>query len=393
MMPHIHLLGVGSIGSLFAYHLVKAGCQVTMLLQSSIKVQAYNAAGGALKIERQTEGCVPEEVPISAVVPAVMEPPDRLTSSARSHQHATLVQTLLVATKAQDTAAALLSVKHLLPPDSVVILVQNGLLGVYEEVLTEVFPDAATRPLFILGSVTHGCFRKADFHIVHAGVGKCIFGSPDLPEGFNTSSSAAAAPPSSTPAGGIQASQPPAAPANAETPSAILPASAGCTSASSKQASRVGEVLQLLSSLEPLNVDCSLPYQQLMQQLYLKVAINCCANPITALLRCRLGDAVDNADVLHIQLQLCHEFKAVFGDDVQYSAQELYGTAVHVQQINAQNTTSMLADVLARRSTEIEYINGFVAKHATERGVAVPYNEMLWRLVRAKQVAGEVASS
>lgn len=392
-MHHIHLLGAGSIGSLFAYHLVKAGCQVTMLLPSSSKVQAYNAAGGALKFERQTQGCGPEEVPISAVATALMEHPDRLPSSATSHQHATVVHTLLVATKAQDTAAALLSVKHLLSTDSVVILVQNGLIGVYEEVLTEVFPDAATRPLFILGSVTHGCFRKADFHIVHAGVGKCIFGSPDLPEGFTPSSSSSSTPLSSNTAGGSQASSSSAAPAVADAPSSILPASSGCTFAGSKQASRVGEVLQLLSSLEPLNVDCSLPYQQLMQQLYLKVAINCCANPITALLRCRLGDAVDNADVLHIQLHLCHEFKAVFCDDVQYSAQELYDTAVHVQQINAQNTTSMLADVLARRSTEIEYINGFVAKHAAERGVAVPYNEMLWRLVRAKQVAGEVAGS
>jgi 2-dehydropantoate 2-reductase len=153
----------------------------------------------------------------------------------------------------------------------------------------------------------------------------------------------------------------------------------------------VGEVLRLLASLQQLSPDCSLPYLQLLQQLHLKLAVNCCANPITALLRCRLGGAVDSRDVLLVQRRVCEEVGRIFGDELQQlGAQELYDEAVRVQQINRLNTTSMLQDVLARRGTEIEYINGYVAKRAAAMGLAAPYNELLWRLVRAKQEAEEV---
>jgi 2-dehydropantoate 2-reductase len=43
----------------------------------------------------------------------------------------------------------------------------------------------------------------------------------------------------------------------------------------------------------------------------------------------------------------------------------------------------MLQDVSAGRPTEIDSINGAVARAGRQHGIAVPVNEFIWRLVRA----------
>lgn len=44
-----------------------------------------------------------------------------------------------------------------------------------------------------------------------------------------------------------------------------------------------------------------------------------------------------------------------------------------------------MQDILAKRLTEIEYINGYVIRLAKERNIAVPTNNFLVSLLHAKE--------
>lgn len=51
----------------------------------------------------------------------------------------------------------------------------------------------------------------------------------------------------------------------------------------------------------------------------------------------------------------------------------------------AENTSSMLQDILAQRHTEIDYITGYLLKRARAHGIAVPENTRLFELVKRKE--------
>jgi 2-dehydropantoate 2-reductase len=146
----------------------------------------------------------------------------------------------------------------------------------------------------------------------------------------------------------------------------------------------IQEMLDLLGSLQQLQPDTSCSPDQLQQQLLLKLLINCCSNPLSGLLHCRNGGLPGNPYAEGIWRHVIAECKAVFGDQLPGSEQELFERVSHVVELNSQNYNSMLQDVMRRGPTEIEYLNGFVVRQGAAAGVATPYNEMLAQLMRAR---------
>jgi len=59
-----------------------------------------------------------------------------------------------------------------------------------------------------------------------------------------------------------------------------------------------------------------------------------------------------------------------------------------VAQQTANNHSSMLRDLLQKRKTEIDYINGYLVSQAEKLGLEVPVNRTLLRLVRLKERLG-----
>lgn len=117
------------------------------------------------------------------------------------------------------------------------------------------------------------------------------------------------------------------------------------------------------------------------QSLWLKLAINCAINPLTALHRCRNGELAGPA-LAPVLAKLCEEIMRV-------SAAAGFGTVTRdlpaqvaaVVHATASNRSSMLQDVLAGRSTEIDYITGYLLGVASHHGVAAPRNESLYRSI------------
>ena len=150
-----HILGAGSLGTLWATRLARAGLTVRLILRNHARLAALDQAGGLTLIERgQTQRHL-----ISAELPDAETP----------------IQRLLLACKAYDAEAAIIALLPRLQRDAEILLLQNG-LGSQEAVARHL---TSQRCLF--ASSTEGAFRQADFQVVFAGAGQTWLGDPHDP--------------------------------------------------------------------------------------------------------------------------------------------------------------------------------------------------------------------
>ncbi len=139
MASAVHVLGGGgSIGLLVAWHLAHAAeLPVTLLLRSQATAQAIKQAG---KISLDYRGNGPSGLP-SWLHGHAAGPPDQKVAVECVPSHpepSSVISRLVVATKAVDTTSALLSVSGRMSPDCEIVMLQNGMLGVYSEVWEKV---------------------------------------------------------------------------------------------------------------------------------------------------------------------------------------------------------------------------------------------------------------
>jgi 2-dehydropantoate 2-reductase len=120
---------------------------------------------------------------------------------------------------------------------------------------------------------------------------------------------------------------------------------------------------------------------QIDQSLWLKLAINCAINPLTALHGCCNGELAEAPLANHVQI-LCKEIMAVsaaagFAD----VTEDLPEQVAEVIRTTADNRSSMLQDVIAGRDTEIQYITGHLLQVAKIHGIAADQNAALYRSI------------
>lgn len=112
--------------------------------------------------------------------------------------------------------------------------------------------------------------------------------------------------------------------------------------------------------------------------LWMKLAVNCIINPLTALHRCRNGALAGDGDPAAEAALLCDEVAAICrAAGFAAVADRLPGTVAGVIAGTADNRSSMLQDVEAGRRTEIDYINGYLLRVAGRHGIAAPRNRAL----------------
>ncbi len=115
-----HILGAGSLGTLWATRLARAGLPVRLILRDIDRLHDYATAGGLTLVEQGVASsyAIPGETPDSP------EP----------------IRRLLVACKAYDAESAVAGVAHRLAPDAELILLQNGLGS--QEAVAALVPQA-----------------------------------------------------------------------------------------------------------------------------------------------------------------------------------------------------------------------------------------------------------
>jgi len=115
-----------------------------------------------------------------------------------------------------------------------------------------------------------------------------------------------------------------------------------------------------------------------------KVIFNAASNPIGALTGLTHGRVCERPDLRALVSGLIVEGKAVAaaqGIELDSDPEDLIDHAAKPE-VGYNHKASMLQDVEARRTTEIDYLNGGIVRFGHELGVPTPLNEAIWALVK-----------
>ena len=228
---------------------------------------------------------------------------------------------ILVTTKAGDTLDAVAGVINQFAIDTPILLFQNGLGS--QQAVAKRWPE---RPI-LAASTTEGANRPESGLLVHAGTGDTWVG-------------------------------PMTSPAKVTVRKAVT---------------------MLATSGMKIH-----PETDIVQRLWQKLIINAGINPYTAILDCPNGKILDAPLYLSTIDQLCLELSQLMDAAVRIrqTPDALRERIEQVARNTAGNTSSMRADVQRGRQTEIDFINGYVAKLGKELGIETPVNQMLTERVQ-----------
>ena len=122
-----------------------------------------------------------------------------------------------------------------------------------------------------------------------------------------------------------------------------------------------------------------------------KVIFNAATNPIGALTGLTHGRVCERPDLRALVSALVDEGKAVAvaqGIALDADPEELIDHAARPE-VAYGHKASMLQDVEARRATEIDYLNGGIARFGRELGVPTPLNDAVTQLVKGLEASWE----
>ena len=229
---------------------------------------------------------------------------------------------ILLCVKSYQVNAAIEALKNKIPTHAVIVFCHNG-LGAFND-----FSSLKHTCLALL--TTHGCKIKHPFHAQHTGLGQSDLG---LIYG-NISNSA------------------------------------------------LNEITTVFNNSLPTVTSSD----AIKEKQWLKLAINCVINPITAL------ENVDNGELLNDKFQrqiaaLIHEIIAVAAfENIRFTFDDLLKKILTVAEKTARNSSSMRSDILQKRKTEVDYINGYVVAVANKMAFLVPENEKLLQQIKALEI-------
>ncbi len=121
-------------------------------------------------------------------------------------------------------------------------------------------------------------------------------------------------------------------------------------------------------------------------EIWKKLIVNCCFNPVCALTDLTVGQALAQPDAAALMEGVCAEILALahashIALDAQVARRYLWdvGTAA------SDHFPSMVADIRAQRPTEIDCLNGAVLRGCRRHGIPAPFNQALVALIGIKQ--------
>lgn len=117
-----------------------------------------------------------------------------------------------------------------------------------------------------------------------------------------------------------------------------------------------------------------------------KALLNCFINPLTAILKVKNGQLISDNSTFLLLKSLYNEIIFTFP---QFEKTLQFEQVVTLCEQTAENKSSMLADRLANRRTEIDTIAGAVLKKAEQNNKKMPILQTLYLLVKAFEESGE----
>ena len=134
--------------------------------------------------------------------------------------------------------------------------------------------------------------------------------------------------------------------------------------------------------------------EEIEAELWSKLAANCAFNPVSALSRARYARIGSSPAGRRLLTEAVAEVLAVAAAaGVAMGKRDPLGATLRLAETMAAATSSMEQDVARGRRTEIDAMNGFVARRGEALGVPTPVNRALATLVRLVDEAAAPGSS
>ena len=145
----------------------------------------------------------------------------------------------------------------------------------------------------------------------------------------------------------------------------------------------IGDVPRVPAVLAEAGIPCRIT-GNIAGELWTKLVMNCAYNAISAVTRSRYALIKDNALTRDVMKDLITEVVSVgAAAGVQLpGAEELTDAALKLGAAMAGATSSTEQDLARGRLTEIDSLNGYVARRGRELGISTPVNSTLYALVK-----------
>lgn len=394
MTRRIHVLGVGSIGTLIAHSLATLPNPppMTLMLHRPELHTEFRRKGRAVRLTNKKTDVSDEQIGFDVETLEKVRADDgsvQLYWNYHPHIEAdrsrnprdeaeilpsgeTFIHALICTTKGPATDYAMKSIAHRVNSSTTILFVQNG-LGQLDDLNKFVFTDPATRPTYMIGVISHGAYLMNDFHVAHAGYGTVAIGVHRDTDKFPL-------PPPNLLADSRNMSE--------EDRRSFFPSEADLYSNTSAR-----YLLRTLTRC-PTLVCAAYPYLDLFQLQLEKLVVNCVLNPITALLDVPNGAMLTIPRLAIVQrlliaeigvvLRALPELQGVPNVRARFSLTRLEHLFRTISEKTKLNSSSTREDLRMVRATELEYINGYIVKRGEQLDIRCVLNFMVMRLVQSK---------
>lgn len=392
----IHILGLGSIGTLIASSLKQLpnAPPISLLMHRVGNYTLFNQQKRSIRLINKSTDVVDEQTGYDVDLLESHEgkimwryipdqpPPDKkitnpLTEAEKMDSGETFIYMLIVTVKGPATQEALKQVRHRMNQRTTIMFLQNG-LGQIDEINKYVFPDPATRPTYLIGVVSHGCYVMSTFQVVHAGAGTIALGMYRDLDKFPL------------PPKGMEAASPNL---DVQTRRRHFPTD------NELYANISARYLLRTVTRCPALACAVYPYLDLFQLQLEKLVVNCIVNPLTTLLDVKNGAMLNNPPLTRVQRLLLAEIATVIRGmpelegipnvRTRFSPTRLELKVQAQGTFTSQNSSSMREDMRLGRRTEVDYINGYVVKRGEQQGIKCVLNYMTMQLIKAKHHVGQ----
>ncbi|WP_237362802.1 2-dehydropantoate 2-reductase [Vibrio marisflavi] len=127
--------------------------------------------------------------------------------------------------------------------------------------------------------------------------------------------------------------------------------------------------------------------QNIKQALWQKLVVNCAINPLTGIEQCQNGQLANQEYQTTIEKVVSECADVMNADGFKADKQTLLDTVRKVIVATGKNYSSMYQDVFYNRTTEIDFITGYLLERAKCLHIATPVNAELYQQIKAKELS------
>jgi 2-dehydropantoate 2-reductase len=123
--------------------------------------------------------------------------------------------------------------------------------------------------------------------------------------------------------------------------------------------------------------------KQIKKEMWLKFLVNCCYNGISAIGQTSYGELIKKPEIQELIEALTKEFLLVASfEKVNISPEEADYVNQQIALTMAGQKSSTAQDLMRKRKTEIQFLNGLIVRKAEEYGVKAPTHQAIFALVK-----------